>query len=62
MYKMLVTITCNSDDSKGGFAMNTEVLSFNTASEANCAYDLIEKKYPKHAVYATAVRLYAWGE
>ena len=61
MYKMLVTITCTEP---GGVSlgMNTEVLSFNTASEANCAYDLIEKKYPKHAVYATAVRLYAWGE
>ncbi len=57
MYKMLVTITCTEP---GGVSlgMNTEVLQFNNIAEANRAYDLIEKKYPKHAVYATAVKLY----
>jgi len=57
MFKVLVTLT--TSEHNGDFvAMNTVELTFDNLHEADRAYNKIETAYPKHAVYATAVKLY----
>lgn len=57
MYKIILTLTFREPGSKD-FAMTTTVLEFGRAIDADVALAYIEVRYPLHAIYATAVKLY----
>jgi len=57
-YKILVTISIQERGADWNSAMSTNVLEFDSASEANMAFEKIEAGYPKSAHYAVAVKLY----
>ena len=56
-YKILVS-TVFSESGNDFASMSTLVLEFDSRDAAENAYKHIEKGYPKHAIYATAVKLY----
>ena len=57
MYQIILTLTFKEPGGKD-FAMTTTVLEYDHPTDADVAFQCIEKRYPKSAVYATAVKLY----
>lgn len=57
MFQILVVLTFKEPGGQD-FGMRTEVLKFNTVSQAEVAFAAIGRRFPINAIHASAVKLY----